>query len=259
MDLAWLKALPNIEPLDGLTDAWSWTETPTAPSYSSALALTEDRSHVFECYAHDSYDEGLARAILEFARSRESDLLAPPDTLLVVAEGFSHESYRFDTVVSVSPKIHSFHLDDNPGVHEITRAVFPAYRCEFSGTENEEELAFRYKRAAGVKPTSWDREPKPFLRMRYRAVTGREQRERGFTGGKSVLRELAELPGRQNGFVEFENWQNRVWTATWQDGYVLTEGETEVGRMDLDAITEFVKDALLEPNRAAGESAFLKA
>jgi len=253
-----LAGLPNIKPLDGLPDAWTWTRTPTAPRYSSALALSTDRAHVFECYAHDSFDEGLARAILEFARSRESDLLAPPETLLVVAESFSHEGYLFDTVVSVSPRVHRF-SEENPELHQATRAVFPSYRCEFSGTEDEEQLRFRYARAAGAQPTRWGREPNPYLRLRYRAANGREHPRRGFVGAKTVVRELTELPSRENGFVEFENWQNRVWTATWQDACVLSDGESEVGRMDLDEITEFVKDVLLEPNRAAGEHSFTRA
>ena len=257
MDLAVLEALPNIEPLDGLPDAWTWTDTPTARSYSFALALSADRGHVFECYAHNSFDEGLARAILEFARSHETELLAPPETLLVVAEGFSHTGYDFDTVVSVSPRMHHFH-QENPEVHQVTRAVFPSYRCEFAGTETEEEVEYRYTRAAGAQPNSWNRAPKPYLRMRYLPEAGPAIAKRGFTTPKAVLRELTRLPDRDNGFVEFENWQNQVWTVTWQDAYVVTQDGSEVARLDLDGVTEFAKDALLGPNRSAGGSSFDK-
>ncbi|WIX85702.1 hypothetical protein [Amycolatopsis sp. DG1A-15b] len=260
MDLAaLLEAMPNAEPLEGVPDAWRWTRTPTAPQFGSAAVLSTDREHMFQCYAHDSFDVGLARAVLRFVREHESELLAPPETLLRVAEGFAPDGYRFDIVGSVSPKVHRYHLPDNPGLHEVTRSVFPAYRCEFSGTENEDELAYRYSRAPGAQPTRWAREPNPFLRLRYRPANGKEAPVRGFSGPKSVVRELTELPSRENGYVEFENWQNRVWTATWQDTYVLAEGESEVGRMNLDEITEFVKDVLLGPNRVAGEHSFTKA
>jgi hypothetical protein len=257
VDLAVLESLPNIEPLDGLPDAWTWTTTPTARSYSAAVALSTDRGHVFECYAHDSFDEGLARAILDFARSHESELLAPPETLLVVADGFTHPGYRFDTVVSMSPRVHHFH-EEHPEVHQVTRAVFAAYRCEFAGTENEDEVVYRCTRAAGVQPNVWNREPKPYLRMRYLPAAGPVIAQRGFTGAKALLRELTRLPDRENGFVEFENWQNRVWTVTWQDAYVVTQDGAEIARLDLDAVTEFAKDTLLGPNRSAGESSFLK-
>ncbi|MCP2261655.1 hypothetical protein LX15_005381 [Streptoalloteichus tenebrarius] len=74
--------------------------------------------------------------------------------------------------------MHKYHAD-NAELHQMSRAVFPAYRCEFSGAETEDEAAYRYTRAAGAQPSRWDREPNPYLRMRQRAASGREIPELG--------------------------------------------------------------------------------
>lgn len=255
MDLAAaFAAVPGAKPIAGLPDAWFWTH---APKFGHSVALSEDREHAFHCYAHNSYDEGLARAILVFAREHD-ELVAPPDRPLVVAEGFTHPGYGFDTVVAVSPAIHRYH-EDQPEVHEATRAVYPAYRCEFSGAETEDQAAFRATRAPGAQPTRWDREPNPYLRMRLRTATGREIPERGFANPTRLVFELTELPGQEDGFVEFENYERRVWTVTWQEAYVVTEhGDGAPARLDLDEVLELARTVLYGPNRASGESAFVR-
>jgi hypothetical protein len=136
--------------------------------------------------------------------------------------------------------------------------VFPAYRCEFSGAETQDEAAYRYTRAAGAQPSRWDREPNPYLKMRHRAASGREIPERGFINPSRIVKEFADLPERPDGFVEFENYQRRVWLVTWQDTYVVAAEGSEPGRMDFDTLVEFAKQALYGPNRAAGESAMTK-
>lgn len=143
-------------------------------------------------------------------------------------------------------------------MHQATRAVFPAYRCEFSGAETEDEAAFRYVRAAGVQATRWGREPNPYLRMRMRTGSGREIRKRGFANPRTLLVQFEELSGREGGFVEFENYRRRVWTVTWQETYVVTEEAGEPRRLDFDELVEFAKDMFYGPNRAAGEPAFVK-
>ena len=60
--------------------------------------LSKDGKHACHCYAHNSYDEGLARAVLVFAR--DHDIVAPQELPLTVAEGFAHPGYGFDTVAS---------------------------------------------------------------------------------------------------------------------------------------------------------------
>jgi hypothetical protein len=245
-----LAAMPNAVALDGVPDAWFWSH---APRFGFAAVISGE--HVFQCYAHASYDEGLARAVLEFCRAHATELAAPPDRPLVVAEGFTHEGFAFDTVVAVSPHIHKYHAD-TPAVHDATRAVFPAYRCEFSGAETEDEATFRYSRAAGAQPTRWNREPNPYLRMRMRAASGREIPDLGFANPTKLVHELTQLPDRPAGFTEFENYERRLWTVRWTDGYTVTEGDTEPTPTELPALVELAKTVLYGPNRDAGESAF---
>jgi hypothetical protein len=231
-------AIPGATPIDGLPDAWFWTH---APRFGNAAVLSRDRAHAFQCYANDSYDDGLARAVLAFAREHDTALVVPRP--LVVAEGLTHAGYGFDTLVAFSPAVHRYHADE-PEAHQATRAVCPAFRCEFSGEETEDEAAFRFLRASGALPTRWDREPSPYVRLRMRTASGRIIPQRGFADLAKLVLELTELPGRKDGFVEFENYERRVWTVTWQDRYVV-DGH----RIGFDELVEFVRDVLYGPNR----------
>jgi hypothetical protein len=247
------SAMPNVTPLGDLPDAWHWG---LAPGFDFAAALSEDRKYVFQCYALDSYDEDLVRAVLVFAREHGADLIAPPDRPLVVVEGFSHSGSKFDMVVAVSPTIHKYHAKENPEVHEVTRAVFPAYRCEFAGDETQEEAQYRYARAAGVPVTRLTREPHPYVKMRYRADTGRVIPKRGFAQPKTLVHELRTLDGRPDRFVEFENYRHEVWRVEWHDSWVVT-GESAADRqLGIDELLEFVKASLYGPNLDPGTSPF---
>jgi hypothetical protein len=246
------SALSGATSVDGVPDAWFRTH---APTFGEHVVLSGDREHAFRFFAHDSYDEGLARAILAAVRERGDELAAPPEQPLAVVTGFRPPGFAFDTLVSIGPGVHRYDVDE-ADVHAVTRAVIPAYRCEFSGFETEDQVAHRHNRAAGVQGTRWNREPNPYLRMRHRTDSGREIPERGFVNPSRLLTEFARLPGRDGGFVEFENWQRRVWTVTWQGTHVLTENGGDAGPLGLDDLIEFAKDVLLAPNRSAGESAF---
>jgi hypothetical protein len=48
---------------------------------------------------------------------------------------------------------------------KATWTLFPGCRCEFSGTETEEEAIHQFRLA--LQPTRLDRDRVPFLRMRY--------------------------------------------------------------------------------------------
>src|ERR1700753_3132290 len=97
------SAMPNASPLAGLSGAWHWAKV---PGLDFAAALSADGEHAFQCFALRTYDEGLVTAVLAFARRHEDELLAPPDRPLVVAEGFTHEGFEFDTVVAFGPLLH---------------------------------------------------------------------------------------------------------------------------------------------------------
>lgn len=243
MDLAaTFSAIPEMTPLADLSDAWHWQ---VAPGFDFAAALSRDRKRVFQCFALDCYDEDLAGAILFFAREQGADLIAPPERPLVVVEGFSHPRYKFDTVVAISPTIHKYYKEENPELHRETRAVFPAYRCEFAGDEPEEDAWFRYTVASTVQPTRWNREPRPYLKMRYRAETGRVILKRGFFQLADLVHQLRTLENRPDRFVEFENYRHEVWRVEWDGSWVLTGADR---RLSIAMLLEFVKASLYGPN-----------
>jgi hypothetical protein len=238
-----MSAVPGATPLADPPDAWHWS---LAPGFDFAAALSKDRGHLFQSYALDSYDEDLARAVLSFARAHPEELIAPPERPLVALDGFSHPGKGFDILVAIGPTVHEYQSED-PALHEVTRAVFPAYRCEFAGDEDETQTRFRYTRAAGVPATRWDREPHPFITMRHKTETGRVIAKRGFAQLATLVNELRTLEGRPDRFVEFENYRHDVWRVEW-DGLWVVTGESAPQRLEFDELLEFVRADLYGPN-----------
>ncbi|GLZ38739.1 hypothetical protein Acsp05_23630 [Actinokineospora sp. NBRC 105648] len=61
-------AKPEVTGLGDLPDAWHWS---AAPGRDSTAALSDDGKHAFEAHARDSFDEGLAIALLSMSASRQ--------------------------------------------------------------------------------------------------------------------------------------------------------------------------------------------
>jgi len=258
MDLAAvIAAMPNAAPLAGLPDAWHWTRV---PGFDFAAALSSDGKHLFQLFALRSYDEDLATAVLAFARQHEADLIAPPDQPLALAEGFAHPGRGFDMVATVGPGVHKYHAEDGP-VHQVTRAVFPIYRCEFSGTEDEDDVDYRYSRAAGATPSNLGREPRPTLKLRFQPDDGSTMGERIYFTPNSLQYMFPQLQDRPDRFVEFENYQNRVWRGEWDGTWNVAELTGDSGEHrepGLEELLEFGKTALYGPNLDAGTFEFTK-
>jgi len=267
MDLAAaITAMPDAAPLAGLPEAWHWAK---APGFDLAAALSTDGEHLFQLAALRSYDEGLVTAAFAFARQHEPELIAPPDQPLALAEGFAYPGRGFDIVVVVGPGVHKFHEKDGP-LHEATRSLFPAYRCEFSGTETEDETRERYSRAAGVTPNNLSREPRPTMKLRFRPDDDSAVGEREYWTPNSLqymFPRLSDVPDRfraPDPFVEFENYQNRVWRVEWDGAFNVTELTGESGEsgerrgLGLEELLEFAKTVLYGPNLDAGTSEFTK-
>ncbi|RJQ77800.1 hypothetical protein D5S17_15435 [Pseudonocardiaceae bacterium YIM PH 21723] len=251
MDLtATFAAMPGAQPAEGIPGGWIWRLGPV----SAHLALvSKDGEHALKTFALSTYDAALGHELLRFAGDHADELFVPAEQPFAIAEGFSCPGHGFDLVVSVSPAIHRFKLDDQE-VHDATREFFLAYRCEVAGTEDEQDAGFRYLRAPGIQTSTWNREPNPCLRMRMRTET-REIKERGFAPLRTLVVELGRIPDREGGFVEFENYQNRVWTVTFSgDRYVVAEEGGEEQRFDQDGVIEFAAQVLYGPNREAGTS-----
>ncbi|MFJ9785901.1 hypothetical protein ACIRSS_40450 [Amycolatopsis sp. NPDC101161] len=235
-------AMPDVAALDDLPDAWHWA---TAPGFDSCAALYDDGKRAFQAYALDSYDEGLAVALLSFARSHGTELTT--DAPLTLAEGFSHPGSGFDAVAAAAPVLHRLYPDD-PEMNDAVRAVIPVYRCEVAGDENLQDAEYRYSRGSGIRGTRWDRPPSPYLKYRYRGATGSVQAKRGFAGLKSMISTVTRGEGRQDLFVEFENYRHEVYTITWTDTWTLTGPDGVARQVSLEELLEAVKEALYGPN-----------
>lgn len=216
MDLrALYSAQPGATGLGGLTDAWHWSK---ALGLDSTAALSGE--HAFEAFALDSYDEGLAVALLTFCQEHSAELLR--DQPLVAVDGFSHPGYGFSLVVAVSPAVHQKYLDD-PEAHAAVRSVVPAYRCEFAGDEDLRDAGYRHNRAAGVQGTRWDRtEPRPYFKARFRGDDGHLAPRRGFTRPQLLVSRVTRSSRREEQFIEFENYRHEVYTVTWNGAWLLT-------------------------------------
>ncbi|MFE2598719.1 hypothetical protein ACFXCZ_19830 [Streptomyces sp. NPDC059396] len=231
-----VAAIGNAQDMPGLPMAWRWSPM---PRFVFSLAMDPDGLWAYQMNSLDVHDDGLARAVLAFARQHQlgRGRDARPFTVL---SGFSYGAYRFDAVAAASPTVHGYHHGRNEALNEVVSAVFPAYRCEFRGDENLEEAVLRFKRM--LRPTLVSRLPVPYLRMRYentRTGSGSVGTSRGFTEHNVLLRELGLLEGAPSSFVEFENLHGKVWRVEW-DGSWLVNGRPQ----DVPLSEEWVMTAL---------------
>ncbi|MEW2588180.1 hypothetical protein [Streptomyces virginiae] len=224
-----LAEIETLQPLQGLPMAWKWSPM---PRFVFSLAMDTDGQWAYQMNALDVHDEGLAEAVLAFARQRQLGR-APDPRPFAVAPGFSHEDYTFDAVVAAAPAVHGFHGGRNEDLNEVVSGVFPAYLCEFRGDESVDEAAMRFKRM--LRPTLISRPPVPYLRMRYentRTGGGSVGHARGFTTPDVLVRELGLLEGAPGSFVEFENLRGEVWRIEWEQAWLVNGKPSDMPSLD---------------------------
>ncbi|WP_037569067.1 hypothetical protein [Phaeacidiphilus oryzae] len=239
-----LADMPDAREFPGLAEAWQWSPN---PRFHLAGALTADREHVVLVNALDSFDEALVRALLSFARERFAEVAEDSRALVPLPE-FSAVGREFDTAAVIAPGAHPYFKEEEPGLHEATYAVFPAWHYEFSGDESEKEVAFQVAHPQGLDVTNLDREPCPFVRMSYRnTITQSRSRskKRALAKADTLLRELALLESAPDSYVEYENFRGQVWRAGWEDTFVLTrEGEEDRREMTRQELLDFARVSL---------------
>ena len=99
--------------------------------------------------------------------------------------------------------MHRYHPRRRAELNEVTYAVFPAYRCEFSLMETQEEAAYRFDDMIDV--ANLRRTPSPWVRLRYdnpKTGGGSEGPDLGITSFSVVQRVLRNLEGAEGAFVE---------------------------------------------------------
>ncbi|MGW3321331.1 hypothetical protein [Streptomyces virginiae] len=220
-----VAGLGNVEEVSGLSVAWRWS---FMSRFMFSLAMDADGRWAYQMDLLDVHDDGLTRAVLDFARRRRFGR-GPGSRPLTVATGFSYGSYRFDAVAAVAPLVHGYHRGRNEALNEVVSAVFLAYGCEFRGDESLEQAVLRVKRM--LRPTIISRPPVPYLLMRYentRTGGGSVGRSRGFATHGVLLRELGLLEGAPGSFVEFENSRGQVWNVEWDGSWPVNGAAQDV-------------------------------
>ncbi|MDX3456936.1 hypothetical protein PV396_34150 [Streptomyces sp. ME02-8801-2C] len=229
----------GAEPLPGLPDSWRWSPV---PGIDFAGALSADGKRLLQLSGRNSYDQDLAVSTLRFARDHEDALFAR-NPFLGSLGGFEPPAgHRFDAVVGIAPEVHRFYRVENPDLTPHVRLTFPAYACEFSGDETLDEAITRYRM---LRLNHLDREPLPFLKMRYAntRTRGRSTNQgRGLAEPTRLVEELRLLDGGTGSFVEFENRHGDVWRAEWHGAWFVAEWNTQNGmprEIGLDGLVEF--------------------
>ncbi|WP_405966388.1 hypothetical protein OG613_03325 [Streptomyces sp. NBC_00015] len=113
----------NVEELPGLPMAWRWSPM---PRFMFSLALDADGGWGYQMNSPDVHDDGLTRAVLEFARQRR--LGRGPDARpLTIATDFSYGTYRFDSVAAASPPVHGYLHGRNEALNEVPSGTVPGW------------------------------------------------------------------------------------------------------------------------------------
>lgn len=233
----------NVTPLPALTDGWSWSPT---PRITFAGALSADGKRLLQLSGRNSYDEDLAVATLAFAREHEDEIFVRNPCLGSLG-GFQPPAGRsFDAVVGLAPEVHEFYRVERPELTPHVRLTFPAYSCEFSGAETLDEAITRYRM---LRLNNLDREPLPFLKMRYAntRTRGRSTNQgRGLTEPQRLVEELRWMEGGAGSIVEFENRHGHVWRVMWDRVWLIAEWDNQDGTPREIGIEELVDFALAQ-------------
>ena len=228
-----VKGFPDVRPVAGLDDCWTWW----AGRFQFTIALTADGGHAMQLNCRDVLDLNLVVAVLAFARLRTEAVLAGAP--FAVLEGFTSTSATpFDCVAAAIPAIARYHEFDHPDLNDVTYAVFPAYRCEFSGRETQEEATYTFDRV--LDAANPRRPPSPWVRMRFenpKTGTGSIGPDLGIASADLLMRELRNLEHADNAFVEFENFRHERRRVSWH-------GELQL--LDKDKIRVFDLPDLLD-------------
>jgi len=148
-------------------------------------------------------DDEFATAVLSCARSARAG-----GGLLLL--DLPANKYGFEALLIAPSDYHSYfkgRLDDK---RQKLMLCVPIYRCEFSGDESPEQ--FTTLRRDVVPILSWTRAPAPKIVLRFdnpktRAGTGSRY---VFAKEPLLAREVDNLDGVPNGFIELQNYKGRT-------------------------------------------------
>jgi hypothetical protein len=223
-----VQGFAGVRPMPGMDACWTWS-IPNMFTYG--LALTTDGAHAVQMNIRGEADEELMISVLSYAREHSAEVLAAVP--FAVLEGFTppaKSEVYFDTVAAAIPGVLTYQKKQ-PALTDVTYAVFPAYRCEFSGRETQQEAVDRvgkFMRVADIR-----RMATPFLKLRYdnpKTGGGTIGTQMGLDHVETLMRELRYLEGADGAYIDFENFRSRQRRAYWKDGLWLADGPEAEGR-----------------------------
>ncbi|MDB5260190.1 MAG: hypothetical protein JWN37_421 [Candidatus Nomurabacteria bacterium] len=215
---------------------------------------------VFQISARDFFDENLVRDCLLFALNHEEEIASLKD--YVVISGFKSKGYAFDTLVAVSSDISQTYKVEDPELSLITRKIFPAYKCEFSGKETAKEMMYLYTKA--LHPSDLKREPNPLIRISYTNIKTQgftfkpfekkprgpltdeiikeKKKDRGISSVPSLMHAIETLNGVEGeSYVDIENYKGELANIKWDKTYIVKTNDREK-KFTVEEIKEWIKD-----------------
>lgn len=175
--------------------------------YHVALGVEHGRSVDLLTVSADLLDDALAALVLEAAGG------FPPASVLD-KRALPGNAYGFDALLLVPPHYHDYFAGRLDAQRDRLILCVPIYGCEFAGDETAD--IFRLLTREVVPIRDWRRFAHPRTQLRFsNPVTGGGTDDAVasgyvFAGYDLVLRELANLDGVADGFIELINHRGRV-------------------------------------------------
>jgi hypothetical protein len=198
-----IDALRETQPLEPFNqNAFRYSTSSPEGEITHVLREGSAGDHVLVMSARRGFNEAQAAAILAAVGDIPPDFFDENPLRILPA---TLAKSPFDILVLLGPEAHR-HFEKLPDLQEQSAVVFPAYACEFSGTE--EVSVMRTLRKYFVSTLDWDRPPQPrLLAMHRNEKTGSRSpgQKRGLARFDKTLREIESLPAGAANFVEVEN------------------------------------------------------
>jgi hypothetical protein len=204
-----LRDRGSLLPAEFLPFTYLFLRQTPAHSFVTVIAPVLDGRNFLLLTARDIFDEKLAKRVIEFVSERQT--LLDLSITIRILEGFCHPGYSFDTVVVLGPEAHRKFQVENKSLHARSFEVFPAFRCEFTGSESADLID--EVRHVCVDTLDWKRSPSPQVYIRFQNA----RTKAGTIGAKWVLtkidpifHELQVLTDHAGSFVELMNYKGQT-------------------------------------------------
>lgn len=204
--------------------------------YHVALGVDHGRSVDLLTVSADLLDDDFAALVLEAAGGFEPGMVLEKRAL-------SANGYGFDALLLVPPHYHDYFAGRLDAQRDRLILCVPVYGCEFAGDETAE--IFRLLTREVVPIRDWRRFAHPRIQLRFsNPVTGGGTDDAVaegyvFASYDLVLRELTNLNGVADGFIELINHQDRVMEllSPAPGQVVILTDRDDATRTEIDAAT----------------------